>query len=764
MRKQLISAGIALCLLFCSCSANQSKDLPKTQRTEDNTPETETVYTLKNITLPDADEALGDLYPEGSEKYTLLETLAAGNLYRMTEIYPEAGNNRLVRYYIQVLSSPYTEWTTFPLELSSLPGAAAESGETINYLIENPYVDSYGTVHFFLCGDSGNYLGKWSQVEGFSTRELSAGVPVTELFSGHMFSQWYENNSENLFLSNEEMFLKYNSVFEEQSSAMKKAEGLILQIMENPFSGTLYFIGIDNSFLSVQGGTFTVQNGGFSIWEETHEKAVFDTRNATDKGGGSNCFISGDNSCITFSSPADGYLCNQMGIYQFSMEEQSYTEIYNFYDAGMTQETSAPVRQMSISVKEDGTPLILCHYIDNSTWFAELTVEKSSETTKRQLELATVSADSWLKKAVVDFNRQNDEYEIILRTCPVNETPDDFRTRIQAELNSGKGPDILNTSVVKLRSGAEMGYLLDLTEFFRSYEDVFFSSATQLGKTGEQYYGIPYAFNVITLAANQEVIGDRDGWTLEEAMQCMEQSDAETIIRQLDMAYSYYWLGIAPEYTELIDWKNRISHLNEKEGCDLLDFVARYSHDDTRQGTMEESLTEIVYTMDPAAVQYTSDLFQGNEIYIGFPNKDRSSGHRLTGSILEVNRNCTAVDGAIQFIEYLLSDGQQAYLAEIMLNGRPGSGYPVRYETLEQLFDDLHKKAENATPDDILSLSSEQYDSVWDVLRSAEIYDNETEIILDILIEETGTFRSGSKTARQVMDIIHNRVQLYLSE
>lgn len=150
--------------------------------------------------------------------------------------------------------------------------------------------------------------------------------------------------------------------------------------------------------------------------------------------------------------------------------------------------------------------------------------------------------------------------------------------------------------------------------------------------------------------------------------------------------------------------------------------------------------------------------------FVGFPTQDHSSGHRLTGSVLEINRNSKDVEGALKFIEYLLSDNQQTGLAEIMLNGRPGSGYPARNETLEQLFDDLHKRAETATPDDILTLTPEQYDSLWDVLQSAKFYDNETEIILDILIEETDMYRSGSKTAQQVMDIIHNRVQLYLSE
>ena len=44
------------------------------------------------------------------------------------------------------------------------------------------------------------------------------------------------------------------------------------------------------------------------------------------------------------------------------------------------------------------------------------------------------------------------------------------------------------------------------------------------------------------------------------------------------------------------------------------------------------------------------------------------------------------------------------------------------------------------------------------------LYDNESEAVWNILLEEMGGYQSGSKTAKQILDVVNNRVQLYLDE
>ena len=78
---------------------------------------------------------------------------------------------------------------------------------------------------------------------------------------------------------------------------------------------------------------------------------------------------------------------------------------------------------------------------------------------KVELELAVTLADDFLGNAVVDFNKSNEKYEIILRTPDPGENFDDYRNRIHAEISSGKGPDSVSNFVVYTKDGAKHGFL-----------------------------------------------------------------------------------------------------------------------------------------------------------------------------------------------------------------------------------------------------------------------------------------------------------------
>lgn len=781
MRLKCVITGILLSLLLCSCGKEQVIDQTTQTRETDAQEETEPgevtaekVYVLNDISMPDADEALGDLLPEGGKRNILLKELADENLYYFVEIYPEDGNYDIVNYYVQILRPPYTEWVTYPVDMTEY---VQESG----YYVKEASVKTDGTVGLLVADGDDNYIGEWSAEEGFSAKDLSADIQLNEILYSNMFPVWYDDEEAGLFFLNVGIFLCYDENNEEKSVAPEKAGGLILQISENLFSGKLYFMGANaESWSMTESGGIMIEDGGFSIWTADSEQAVFVAQNTSDSSLEEiGCFMAKRADCVAFSSETEGYLCNEMGIYQFSMEDQSRKEIFDFAEAGM----GSDIRSMSMSVGEDGIPLVMCEYSDGTGWFARLKEQTETGAEKQQLEFAmTLGADACLQKAIVDFNKQSTEYEVVLRTCPEGECLDDYRSRIQAELSAGKGPDIMTSSVLELRSGSEKGYLLDLTEYYAPYRETVFPAARQLGKVDERYFGMPYQFSVSTLVADKDVVGNRQHWNLKEAMQCMEQSGADTFIGQMDKDYSYYYLGLVTENAGFIDWENRASHLDGADSYELLEFVTRYSRVDTEasvygleQLATGECLTGIVYFVTPLMAQNVSEYLQGREVYIGFPTEGNTGGHRITAEILEINRNSSHTEGAMQFLEYLLSEEQQTRQADLLLKEGSVSSYPVRNDTLEKLFDDLRERAEVWakaqeqgqdvwTEGTVLTLTSEQYDALWEVLENAQVYSNDTEMVLDMLSEEAGAYWSGSKTAQQVMDILNNRVQLYLDE
>ena len=776
MKRQSIIIGLILCLLLCACGTKPATEQFETNPQKEALEEAavEESYSLNNITVPDADAALGELLPEGGERYILLNALAGENMYRMTEIYPEAGNYEVVNYCVQILEPPYTEWIPYSLDMSD---TVLEPG----YYIREAYLEADGTIKFLLQNNEINYIGQWNAENGFSAKELTVDMQLGEIFDDHMYGDWYDNEADGVFFLYEGFIRCFDESGAEKLTTLARTGGLFLQVEKNPFSDKLYFMGANEASWSMTSKGLMIEDGGFSIWAADSGEAVFVAENvAGSKPDEINCALTGDEGSVTFSSETEGYLCNQIGIYRFSMEDQSRKQILNFSDTGMGPGAVSPIRMMDMSVGDGGTLLVLCEYIDGKSWFAKLEKQTAGDgkaaVEKQKLELAVVAADSYLKKAVVDFNKQSEKYEIVLRTCSEKESADDYCDRIQAELSAGKGPDIMNTSVLDTTAGARKGFLLDLTEYFNSYQEQLFPTVRQLGKVDEKYYGIPYSFNVMTLIAGRDAVGNRQSWTLEEAMQCMEQSSADSFLTQIDGSYLYYYLGLMTENPKLIDWENRVSHLDSDESCALLEFAARYSHDDAETGlsgleqlAKGQSLAEVLYLLTPQTAQYVSDYLHGSEVYIGFPTEDKSGGHRLTGSVLQINRNSAVREGAIEFIEYLLSEDQQTYLADSMLEGHAVSGYPVRNSALEGLFTNLHKEAklraqEDDAVENVLTLTSEQYDRLWEVLESARLYGNETDVVLDIILEESEAYWTGVKSSQQVLEIVNNRVQLYLDE
>lgn len=774
--KKNIALILATSMILCACGGEQP-----TKQTDNDTQiivSDETVatkkYELTYIEVPEAEDELEGMIPESAERYILLNDLAGENLVRLVEVYPEAGNYNLVNYYVQILKPSYSQWETFNFDLP-------ENLQGQNYYVKSSYADNDGKIKMLLTNGENCHIGSWQESEGFIVKEIILDTSLSEVFDTYMFPRWYYSEAEGLFLINEQNFSRYDNSGERVHSELADSGGLILKMLSNPHSEKLYFAGVDAQNWSVGTMGITIEDGGFSIWTCDNKDAAFVATNTPEtKAEEMSCFFAGEDGDVVFSSESEGYICNQVGVFQFSMEDQSRKLIFDFAEAGMGQGIVSPIRKMDISVDEDGIPIILCDYIDGNSWFAKLD-EQSSELVqtakdKQQLELAVVVKDAYLEKAIVDFNKQSENYEVVLRACEENESADDYRKRIQAELSAGEGPDIMNTSVLNTASGAQKGFLRDLTDYYNSYQDQFFATVKQLGKVEDKYYGIPYSFGVMTMVADQNVVGNATMWTLEEAVKSMEESGTNTFFAKMDGAYTYYYLGVLTENQTLIDWNNNKCHLNESASYELLDFATRYSQSEEESIVAMESLAkgeclaEVMYLTTPTTMKYVTGYLQGREVYIGFPTGDNSGGHCLTGDVLQVNRNSSSVEGAVEFIDFLLSEERQNDLAESMLEGRVGTGYPVNNSVLEKLFDDLKTEAvvqaeeSGELEEEFALLEPEQYDKLWEVLENAHLYDNDTGMVLDILIEEGEAYWSGVKTTTQVMDIVNNRVQLYLNE
>ena len=789
MKKRIIAVWFILCILLSACGATSSKNeealgtqtMQETQGTKntDSGEQPETVWSAKKIELPDPDASLeADVIPEGcyivNENWKLIKE----TIYRFFCVKSSSDRFDYSGIYVQMLRAPYTEWENYSISLEDWV-----EGETCRPWIwdRSQYFSDDGSIYVLLQGENSNYVGRWSVEDGCSAVKIESDWLTESFFDDKLFLTWgFGEKTGNYFLYNEYDTMNgqitqlgdYQTVWLDAEYQKKEGlpdteDGVVWDIVQNPYSDKLYLCGLSSDAITVENGNLTFWSKGFTIWTENQKEPIFTTQ---DTG------MLQDDSILFYSEP-EGYLWNLNGIWQFSTEDQSINLIFDSCINIDYQQDMAG--RCGICLREDGSLLMLSAEAwkedrKSSHFLWEMT-GKTFEA-RQTLELATTIPGTTLEQAIVDFNNQSDKYAIELRIPEEGESFDDFRTKIQADLAAGGGPDLFVTgAAIDLDAGARKQYLLDLSDYFAEYEASILPSAWKTGEIDGKLYAVPYGCQITTLAVSKDVVGERTGWTLQEAMECMEKSDAVSFSNRENQAQLFFHLGLSAQgSTGLVDWEQRISYLNSDEAIKLLDFSIKYADNES---TLEnqcqrvadgEVLTYVLYLYNPFEIQTASAIFKDKEVYIGFPTEDEGSGSLILGDTIAINQACPSVDGAVEFLKYLLSEEVQVRTTENLAY----TSFPVTKDALEQFFVSLKK--DYKVPEELshygdfefqeIPFSDEKINALRELFMTARPVNDESSKLMNIIEEELSNYISGNKSAKDVMDIVQNRAQLYLDE
>lgn len=739
MKNKVLAIIMILALLVCSCGRQVSEESvadPKAEETETE----EIRWKLQETKLPDANESLANILPEGAKKLSeYLYGMMGDTIYRIVRINGEEAGMTC----IQKLEPPYTEW-----ENTAIPDEEWVEGKLCYPRVASLCANS---VQMLLtdsgeAGEEGWYKAEWTPETGCKAEVISSEYFTDEFWQDVRTA--YVASDEVSYFAKTEGVLYFDKTFQEKKEWLDT--GYVWQLMEDVSEdGKVYFCGSSIS-------------GGFRIWTAESKEPVFSADDVMMNFDGK----------VAFSSTSEGYLCVPEGIWQFHMDGGELESLMNFQEQGYSVE-----RVYGAFVKEDGN-LLISAVVDGEYLLLERMVDEDWKN-KKELELVTLWADPFLKQAVTDFNRQSDEYYMILKEKGEEEDWIDFKTRIQVEIGSGKGPAIVSNSVVDLHAAAGKGLLRNLTEDFTEEKDRVPENVWSSVEENGECFAIPYGFSIETLVVSADIVGEREYWTTEEFVKYVKSSGAEAAVSRMDGS-NLFWVLI--RQGKLIDWENGKSYLNTGEAVELLEFAGEYGAEDTYEDAgirVADGRTLATWAsisgIDNVLGCVYEAMFQGKEVYIGYPVDDfpKENGNRLSSNALAVNQACEYPEGAIAFIRYLLTQEKQMELAK--KNASEGFMYdfPVDSEALEYAFryaGELYENAESLYAADsgfefyTGPISEESMEKLWKLLQSARPQTAYTNGVETIVFEETSAYFSGDRTAQEVCDIIQNRVQLYLDE
>ncbi len=396
-----------------------------------------------------------------------------------------------------------------------------------------------------------------------------------------------------------------------------------------------------------------------------------------------------------------------------------------------------------------------------------------NENGKEEIALALTQVDEYFKKAIVDYNRQSDKYEIVLYEIPDGMIPIDARKRIQLDLANGKGPDILSDGALNecdMTPYAEDGYLMDLTDFVAGYEDLL-DCVKDFNTMDGVVYGIPMAFELVTVAVSSNLDISKNSNTKERWIELTQDLDGNFGTGGYSVLEH---LGVGVNGVQLfVDEEKGVSHFDKREYIDLLEFAKKYECFDNGM-TLQERLISSYQLFLGCVIEefdnfwFHEALFKETPSYIGFPTE--SGGKEIIRiSSLYINSATEHEEGAKDFLRFILTEEQQRAIVDNY------AGFSVREEVLRKIWQEAKDSPEtgfiNYTKGELLGVEfeprvmrDEEEELFFSMLEGDLIYDYRASVISDIVYEETAPFFEGKKTAEEVARIIDNRVQLYLDE
>lgn len=500
------------------------------------------------------------------------------------------------------------------------------------------------------------------------------------------------------------------------------------------------------------------------------------------------------------SAPGGGILVNDgTRLWKYDLETETAEELLTWTDCdinGSYVQTIQPMEDGRIAVYSE-------NWSNNSREIAYLTRTEAAKVAEKQIvTLATMWSSQDLQQAVVDFNKQSDQYRIRIDTYFDDSTEwtetkyQDAVTALNNAITSSNCPDIIDLSNSNTSSYVSKGLLLDLAPYLESSsvkrEDLV-ESVLDAYTFGDTLVCIPTSFYVTTIMGRTSQLGNRTSWTIKDIMEFSAQyPDAKLF----NYSSKGSMLSTCLQYSSeaFIDYDSGKCNFESQDFLDILEFCNTFETetDYDREGESfpkqisdGKILLNDIGLGDMEEMQMYSLMFNEPITFIGYPTVDGSNGNRLRG------QNCYAItsksknpDGAWAFIESMLQyEPQTEY-------GYSGGGFSIRKDMLEESFEMAMKENgsydedgnimldENGEPmiwakvtygyDDwtaeIYAATPEQVQAVRDLIDSAAAASNNDETILNIISEEAQGYFEGQKSAKDVANVIQSRVQTYISE
>ncbi len=455
---------------------------------------------------------------------------------------------------------------------------------------------------------------------------------------------------------------------------------------------------------------------------------------------------------------------------------------------------------------------------------------------KYMLTYGCIYIDYNILEKIIAFNRTSEEYRITIREYSAyNSEENDWQggvTQFNNDIISGKIPDIIQiTEDLPVSNYAAKGLFADLYPFIENdpvfASDDLYQNILDAFSVGGKLYQIAPSFAVRTLAAKSSLVGEADGWTMDEMNAALAKLEPGTdpfggeitrteFLNALCAAVRDQFInretGIcsfsSPEFIKILEFTKTLPEKSiwettnwDEVGEDFyLDMETRYRDDrallyqmylssyttfwEVQQGTFGERISLVgypnenrlgatIYPTTPFAISSQSLCKEGAWAFISdyfADQKEQDADNMYQFSIFR-SVNAKLAEKALAYHDnYWYEQNQEDIIVEEVMPAVPTSvdgDMMVVPETIPGTEENGEKTWSFWIANQQINLGLMTEEAVARVdafLESLTQCYQYDDAMMKIILEEASAYFSGQKSAEEIANLIQSRVSIYVAE
>lgn len=494
------------------------------------------------------------------------------------------------------------------------------------------------------------------------------------------------------------------------------------------------------------------------------------------------------------------YYSTQSGIYGYDIKNNESRELLDWINSDIEN----PNINMITAISDKKFVCVGYEY-DDSTWtsrnFLLLLdyIPPEEVVPKYLITLATAYGSYDIRKAVIEFNRNSQEYRIQIKDYYDQEEYVDYN-KIMEKLNNdiiaGNMPDILLVnSEMPFDSYVSKGLFYDLYKLMEKDENFnkedYFTNVLDVLSVNGKLYSISPSFTVNTVAIKSKFVNPgATGWTMGELQALLTKLPPETVTFLSENRAGVMNIAMNLSLGQFIDKDTGKCYFDSQDFIDILKFAKTFDEKSFWDNIDYENLPPDFwdkynksYEEDRAILNYMTlssfyqltDMrdytFKDDITFIGFPNSKREGSAISVYSRIAISSKSKLINGSWEFVKTFLSDKYQESLkyewplkisafdkmGQKAIKGEDNGGI---IRPLKEEYNDIMPYP---TPE-VSRITEEDVKYIKSFIQRVTTLQTYEPGVLEIIEEEAKMYYAGNKTAEETARIIQSRVQIYISE